>query len=425
MATRQRQNLAASLYWHCKTETGWRRFRVKPSANGRLRKGWVIDKGVERCYTEGVYHLRTFKDGKTIFKVLTDDAAAALSTSKTTKDKLLADKHYLAATGTRVSEREAGEKSLLEMRPLFIEHVGLTIEDRSVFSYGRILELFFQTVRKTMPAEINVDDFSRCIKAMEKDGLGKGTIFSYSYRLRRFLRYAGVPEEQLPVKGKMPKEHPPEVEVYNNEVVDQLIAGAKTLRNSLFYEFLVKTGAREREATHVQWQDIDFVGKKVQFYSKPEFNFRIKNDKPRTVPLTDALVESLKDYHAKHRDLRFVFGTNKDSRPRKNSLRYLKRDVWRLGLACKRCDGCLNYRECEKWKLHRFRATFATNCLQSGIDVYSLKDLMGHADIKTTMRYLKAARISVTQANLTSAFDRPRPAAAGVIVMPKRKAQLA
>jgi integrase len=426
MGTRKRESLTALLYWHCKTPKGWRRFRVEPSTNGRLRKGWVKDNGVDANYPEGVYHLRTYKDGKTVFEVLTDDAAAALSTRKTTKNKLIADKHYLAATGTRVPQRDAGEKSLLELRPLFIEHIGLRIEERSLFSYERILDLFFETVRKTMPAEVVADDFARCIKEMKKQCMSDNTIFSYSYRLRRFLKFAEVPKEQLPMKDDMPDEKPPEIEIYDDpDEVTKLIAGAKTLRNSLFYEFLLKTGAREREATHVQWKDIDFIGKKVRFYSKPEFGFRIKNDKPRTIPLTDVLVESLKDYYAKHPDFRFVFGTGKDSRPRKNSLRYLKRDVWRLGIACKKCEGCLKSRECEKWKLHKFRHTFATNCLRDGLDLRSLMHLMGHSDIRTTMRYLKPAGMDANQIALTRIFDRPRPATADVIEMPKRKAQLA
>jgi integrase len=37
---------------------------------------------------------------------------------------------------------------------------------------------------------------------------------------------------------------------------------------------------------------------------------------------------------------------------------------------------------------HKFRATFATHMLQRGVDIRTVKELMGHTNIQTTMRYL-------------------------------------
>jgi len=415
MATKQ--NLAVSLYWHCKTPRGWRRFRVEP-AKGRIRHGWVKDKDRACYYPEGVYHLRTYKDGKSVYEPLTADAAEAMAKQKSAANLLRADL-AVRGTGAQIVRPEEPPKTLEEMREAFLEHVGLRIKERSLFSYQRILELFFGTMRKTMPAEIVADDFFRCVKHMEKVGHSEGTIFSYSYRLRRFLKFAGVPKEQLPQKGEMPNEPKLKPQTYSEADLHKLVAGAKTLRNSLFYEFLWKTGAREQEATHLQWPDIDFAAGVVHFSNKPEIGFRIKTSEERDVPLTRDLLESLRDYHAKFPDLRFIFGTGKTSRPRKNSLRYLKRDAWRLGLSCKRCEGCLKYHECERWKLHKFRSTYATNCLQNGVDLRTLMSLLGHQDIQSTMRYLNVADEETTKANLTRIFDKKRPA--DVITMPKRK----
>jgi integrase/recombinase XerD len=36
------------------------------------------------------------------------------------------------------------------------------------------------------------------------------------------------------------------------------------------------------------------------------------------------------------------------------------------------------------------RSSFATNCLKNGVDLFTLQHLMGHTNIKTTTRYLKA-----------------------------------
>ena len=42
--------------------------------------------------------------------------------------------------------------------------------------------------------------------------------------------------------------------------------------------------------------------------------------------------------------------------------------------------------------LHKFRATFATMHLQSGVDILTVSTWLGHKDVKTTMRYLTSAR---------------------------------
>jgi integrase len=44
----------------------------------------------------------------------------------------------------------------------------------------------------------------------------------------------------------------------------------------------------------------------------------------------------------------------------------------------------------DDWWLHRFRATYATYCLRQGMDIASLRDQMGHSDLKSIERYLRA-----------------------------------
>jgi integrase/recombinase XerD len=47
---------------------------------------------------------------------------------------------------------------------------------------------------------------------------------------------------------------------------------------------------------------------------------------------------------------------------------------------------------CEQFYLHKFRHTFATMHVRSGVDILIVSSWLGHKDIKTTMRYLTSAR---------------------------------
>ena len=46
-----------------------------------------------------------------------------------------------------------------------------------------------------------------------------------------------------------------------------------------------------------------------------------------------------------------------------------------------------------------FRRAFALNCLRAGMDVYSLKELMGHEDLQVLELYLKLTKGDVEAAH--------------------------
>lgn len=53
--------------------------------------------------------------------------------------------------------------------------------------------------------------------------------------------------------------------------------------------------------------------------------------------------------------------------------------------------------ECERWYLHKFRATNTTNLLRAGIDPRTVMQYTGHSDLGTVMRYLSPAELPDTQ----------------------------
>jgi site-specific recombinase XerD len=46
---------------------------------------------------------------------------------------------------------------------------------------------------------------------------------------------------------------------------------------------------------------------------------------------------------------------------------------------------------------HTLRHTYATHLLEDGLDIVSIKNLLGHANIETTMIYLHIAKTEIKQ----------------------------
>ncbi|WP_183364044.1 tyrosine-type recombinase/integrase, partial [Flammeovirga yaeyamensis] len=54
--------------------------------------------------------------------------------------------------------------------------------------------------------------------------------------------------------------------------------------------------------------------------------------------------------------------------------------------------------------IHTLRHTYATHCIEMGMDPFTLKELLGHEALQTTMLYLNLA--TVKKSNSFSPFDK-------------------
>ena len=77
---------------------------------------------------------------------------------------------------------------------------------------------------------------------------------------------------------------------------------------------------------------------------------------------------------------------------------------WIIKEACKKAG--INQRVTS----HILRHTYATHLLEMGVDIITLKELLGHVDIHTTMIYLHVARTDRSNAfsPLDKVFDFPK-----------------
>lgn len=144
-------------------------------------------------------------------------------------------------------------------------------------------------------------------------------------------------------------------------------------------------GLRLGELCALRWTDIDFVGRTltvnrtVQRIAMPghitktvllETDPKSESSR-RTIPLTSKLLEILSQLKEGQT---YVFGNEKPLDPRTMQYRF-KKILKEAGI--------------DKRTFHTLRHTFATNCVENGMDVKALSELLGHSDVKITLnRYV-------------------------------------
>ncbi len=145
----------------------------------------------------------------------------------------------------------------------------------------------------------------------------------------------------------------------------------------------LNTGLRFGELIALTWKDIDFE-KRLLTINKAIAKGVLgstKSNKNRYIPLTNSVIEMLRQ---RKRDNELIFSEN-------NSFLVQARYVKRLHKLCKD----LKFRRIG-W--HVLRHTFASHLAQKGISLKAIQELLGHSDIKTTMRYAHLSPRELRQA---------------------------
>ena len=275
--------------------------------------------------------------------------------------------------------------------------------------YRHTLDLFKQFCRKTDVRKIGRDDIMEYEKFLHDRGLGAHTVRNKTIVVLSFLNTLGI--EDLITGRDLPDFTPREIETYSIEELQKFFFACNDEENVTF-QFFLHTGARDQEVRHMVWSDIDFdlgvvrVTRKEKTRSRA-WKFQPKGKAVRSIPIPDSLVGMLR---ARSRTVtgELVFPSpahwkapkaKSGGKPTDHFLEMCKRVAHRARLNCGRCvDGqgrtCGDGPRCDKFYLHKFRHTFATMQLRSGVDILTVSNWLGHKDVKTTMVYLQALRAS-------------------------------
>lgn len=130
------------------------------------------------------------------------------------------------------------------------------------------------------------------------------------------------------------------------------------------------TGMRRGEILALNWSDVDFARGQLHIRQS-------KTDRPRSVPMNNTVRETLARLQPSPRQSQpYIFAGRRDNKRLTTIYRTFRRACERAGIA--------------DFHFHDLRHTAATRLADTGADAFTIAEILGHADLKSTARYTHA-----------------------------------
>jgi integrase len=369
----------------------WRFARIV-ERNGRIIRDHVWVDGREEHHPEGRYYLEWYENGKRrrrpveSYDLLLPAARAKSIEVNAMKAGLITPPEApVASPPTRLTMDAAINQYLEYIR----KHRSL----RTYRTYRPALNVLFRnSYSKTYVDEVTREDILKFTSDCFDQGLVPRTVYDRLVTVLQLFKrhgYKGLVEAS---------DWPSYVEtirpIYEPEEITAILQHA-SVDEAILIKFSLTSGFRDREIRYVTWRDVDLRNSVARVTAKPIWKFKPKNHEERAVPLPAAMIEQLQQLRARRNatPAELIFPNSK-GKPNSLHIEVVKEVAHRAKLNCGQCvtkhgNRCSQGPYCQRFYLHKFRHTFATEHLRHGIDVRTLQGWMGHRDIQSTMVYLK------------------------------------
>jgi len=231
----------------------------------------------------------------------------------------------------------------------------------------RLAERAMELIGDVPLSKIEDETIKRMVKKLEESGVKGATVNRYLATMKTLLRHHQQPWEHI----KLKKESKGRIRVLSKEeemMVVSLLRDTEHPKKKSHYpeaadlvEVLVDTGCRLSEVLNLKYEDINFDSNLITIWIN-------KGDRPRSIPMTNrarTILQSRTPYETK------PFTITRDEA--ENAWSWVRRRV--------------GFDHDKEFVLHALRHTTATRLLDKGVDLYTVKEWLGHSTIQVTERY--------------------------------------
>jgi integrase/recombinase XerD len=240
-------------------------------------------------------------------------------------------------------------------------------------NYIRRIALFVVHFSK-LPEQIDPEEINEYLVSLALDpkSPSRSSFKHMVYGLRYYFRLLGMNKNvialpSLKKEAKLPV-------ILNCKELKELFVTPTLLKQRVVLTLIYSAGLRGQEVINLKISDVDFERKTIHIRQS-------KYKKDRILPLSDYMAVGLKKYlKAENPHIWLFNGKEPDGRYSVKGLSWVMRETLKKTSITKGVN------------LHSLRHTYATHLLEQGLNIVTLKELLGHAEITTTMIYLHVAQ---------------------------------
>ena len=249
----------------------------------------------------------------------------------------------------------------------------------TLFNYSRAVGSLALHFKKS-PLELDDDEINSFLFSVAREKQASSTYFKHMvYGLRFFFRLYDREDRviQLPaIKNdrKLPV-------VLSREELKRLFFTPQRLKQRVLFALIYSAGLRVGEVCNLKIGDIDSDRMQIRIVKS-------KGKHDRYVVLSTYILRGLRKYIKSSKPQVYLFNGKVKGEP--------------LGHSSVQQSFCLAVKKAGITKdvsVHSLRHTYATHLLEEGVDIVTIKELLGHASIKTTMMYLHVAKVNRVNAH--------------------------
>ena len=254
------------------------------------------------------------------------------------------------------------------------QQVTLRGQSQSTLSnYIRRIALFVVRFEK-LPELVDADEINEYLVALARDpkSPSRSSFKHMVYGLRYYYRLLGMNKNAIALPALKKDTKLPVI--LNHRELKELFAAPTLLKQRIVLTLIYSAGLRGQEVVNLKISDIDFERKTIHIRQG-------KYKKDRIVPLAESMAVGLKKYlKAENPHIWLFNGKEPDGRYSVKGLSWVMRENLKKTSITKEVN------------LHSLRHSYATHLLEQGLNIVTVKELLGHADITTTMIYLHVAQ---------------------------------
>jgi integrase/recombinase XerD len=199
------------------------------------------------------------------------------------------------------------------------------------------------------------------------------------YGLRYYFRHIGLEKRAIDLPSLKKASKLPVV--LNLRELRELFLAPALLKHRILLMLAYSGGLRAQELCNLKIADIDFERMSIHIRQG-------KGNKDRIVPLAEYMAKGLCTYLETEKPNVWLFN-GKDSKTNYSS----------RGISSVMREALKKTTISKQASIHTLRHSYATHLLEQGLNIVTIKNLLGHAEIATTMVYLHIAQCPLVQAH--------------------------